>query len=70
MTVLRCGCVSTWMKPPESGDGRRARRAYLARVDLLTTKGVLVGTHDGGMLCVVYLAVEVPVLVGLSWPRN
>ncbi len=26
---------------------RRVREAYLARVDFLTAKGVVVGTHDG-----------------------
>ena len=25
------------------------RRAHLARVDLVATEGVLVGTHDGGV---------------------
>ena len=28
---------------------------YLARVDLLTTEGVVVGTHDGDLWCVTWL---------------
>ncbi len=28
---------------------------YLARVDLLTTEGVVVGTHDGSLWCVTWL---------------
>lgn len=31
------------------GTSRGMREAHLARVDFLTAKGVVVGTHDGGL---------------------
>lgn len=31
------------------------QEAYLARVDLLTTEGVFVGTHDGGLFYVTWM---------------